>query len=215
MITGGGEIDFIKRIVNESLSIRSRIRWYTSMVGKKSSLKMIVRYLKEQHIDNYVTTELVQGRTHRWVIGWSFVEKVSKAPPPSLPEQLHFVINMPSDHVFTNLQQFFQNYDIVHEVTSSIDQYIILTGYIKEDVWSRKARRKKLAIMNEAQKTISSRSNDDVGLFIYKFTISIIPISKDQCTFQMKRITISPNPSPSAPDLFLSLYNRIKRYFGT
>ncbi|KAI8064564.1 hypothetical protein BC940DRAFT_276770 [Gongronella butleri] len=72
MITDGGEVAFIRRMILESLRYRERIRWYSSMIGLKRSIRPITQMLKEHKINNYVVTEFCQGRTKRWGIAWSF-----------------------------------------------------------------------------------------------------------------------------------------------
>ncbi|KAF9986423.1 hypothetical protein BGZ65_007627 [Modicella reniformis] len=46
MMTTGGEVQFVKQMIDESIQWQTRIRWYTTMLGKKSSVDKIVAHLK-------------------------------------------------------------------------------------------------------------------------------------------------------------------------
>ncbi|KAH7026841.1 ribosomal RNA large subunit methyltransferase F-like protein, partial [Linnemannia elongata] len=72
MITTGGEAQFVKQMVDESIIHGQRIRWYTSMLGKRGSIDTVIAYLKEKKILNYTLTTFRQGRTSRWAIAWSY-----------------------------------------------------------------------------------------------------------------------------------------------
>lgn len=73
MVCEGGEVGFIQRLLDESLVLRERVQWYTAMVGKQSSLGVVVERLRAQGIDNYAVAQFVQGhKTRRWAVGWSF-----------------------------------------------------------------------------------------------------------------------------------------------
>jgi len=73
MVCQGGEVAFVKRILDASLVLREEIQWYTSMVGKLSSLETLVDMLHAEGIGNYAVTEFIQGnKTRRWAIAWSF-----------------------------------------------------------------------------------------------------------------------------------------------
>lgn len=81
MVCAGGEIGFIQRMIDESLVLRERVQWYTCMLGKQSSLEVLVGILKGHGVTNYALTAFVQGnKTRRWAIGWSFGNR-----RPSLP----------------------------------------------------------------------------------------------------------------------------------
>jgi 23S rRNA (adenine1618-N6)-methyltransferase len=73
MVTPGGEVAFVSRMIEESIILQGRVQWYTSMLGKYSSVAPIVKKLRENKVENYAVTEFVQGsKTRRWGIAWSF-----------------------------------------------------------------------------------------------------------------------------------------------
>lgn len=72
--TEGGEVMFVTRMINESIKIKSKIRWFTTMLGKKSSLKPLKKLLQKQSEVFMTTISFQQGRTMRWGLAWSFVE---------------------------------------------------------------------------------------------------------------------------------------------
>jgi 23S rRNA (adenine1618-N6)-methyltransferase len=73
MVIPGGEVAFVSRMIDESLVLRDRVQWYTSMLGKFSSVSVVVQKLRDKGIDNYAATEFIQGsKTRRWGIAWSF-----------------------------------------------------------------------------------------------------------------------------------------------
>ncbi|KAI1090254.1 hypothetical protein F5B19DRAFT_329187 [Rostrohypoxylon terebratum] len=73
MVCAGGEVGFVQRIIDESLVLRERVQWYTAMLGKQSSLEVLIDVLKRHGVTNYAVTAFVQGnKTRRWAIGWSF-----------------------------------------------------------------------------------------------------------------------------------------------
>jgi 23S rRNA A1618 N6-methylase RlmF len=76
MVTAGGEVAFVSRMVEESLRLRNQVTWYTTMLGKLSSVSVIVEKLMLEHGNhNYAVTEFVQGtRTKRWAVAWSWTD---------------------------------------------------------------------------------------------------------------------------------------------
>jgi hypothetical protein len=50
MCTPGGEVSFISRLIDESLGLRDRVRWYSSLLGKLSSISTLVIKLKAHHV---------------------------------------------------------------------------------------------------------------------------------------------------------------------
>jgi 23S rRNA (adenine1618-N6)-methyltransferase len=73
MVTPGGEIAFVSRMIDESIILKGRVQWYTSMLGKYSSVASLVQKVRDKGVDNYAVTEFIQGsKTRRWGIAWSF-----------------------------------------------------------------------------------------------------------------------------------------------
>ncbi|KAK3361217.1 hypothetical protein B0T24DRAFT_642747 [Lasiosphaeria ovina] len=160
MICEGGEVGHVGRMLKESLILRDKVRWYTTMVGKASSLNALVGQLRENNIDNFAVTEFTQGKTRRWALGWSF------APM------------RPADHVarginagsWENLVPPLTKQDVLklpvgNEVGPFIELILVLMGSLeliswtwdmeasrgvgraRQNVWSRSWRRKKLREM--------------------------------------------------------------------
>ncbi|KAK0567861.1 hypothetical protein OC844_000062 [Tilletia horrida] len=89
----GGEVGFVGRMIEESVQLHKAGRdaawWYTTMLGRLSSVGVLLHQLKtiekadssgkshgpQQGADSEVSWavhELVQGQTKRWVLAWSF-----------------------------------------------------------------------------------------------------------------------------------------------
>ena len=62
MVCPGGELAFVTQMVKDSLKLQGRVHWYTSMVGKKTTLKQLRRKLHESKVTALRTTEFVQVR---------------------------------------------------------------------------------------------------------------------------------------------------------
>jgi 23S rRNA (adenine1618-N6)-methyltransferase len=73
MVCPGGDLGFVTKIVNESLVLRDKVQWYTSMLGKMDSAKAIVHLLKKHNITNWAVGAIEVGSgTKRWIVAWSF-----------------------------------------------------------------------------------------------------------------------------------------------
>ena len=104
MVTPGGEVAFVSKMVDESLVLQERVQWYTSMLGKFSSVALVMQKLKNSGIGNYAATEFVQGnKTRRWGIAWSLGDMrphasvargLQSLPKSLLPFPSEYVINV-------------------------------------------------------------------------------------------------------------------------
>lgn len=80
MVFPGGEVAFIGRMIEESVELQTRVLWFTSMIGRKSSLRKLLALLREKQVQSTRTTEFFQGRTKRWGIAWTFSADVMNDP---------------------------------------------------------------------------------------------------------------------------------------
>lgn len=104
MVTLGGEVAFVSRMIDESLVLKDRVQWYTSMLGKFSSVSAVMQKLKDNCIENYAATEFVQGsKTRRWGIAWSLEDMrphasvargLQSLPKSLLPFPSEYMINV-------------------------------------------------------------------------------------------------------------------------
>ncbi|KAG2448442.1 hypothetical protein HYH02_006334 [Chlamydomonas schloesseri] len=82
MVCPGGELAFVLQMVAESEELQDRVHWFTTMVGKKDTLKAVKKELHSRHITQLRTTELAQGKTSRWAVAWSWQVDPNKAMQP-------------------------------------------------------------------------------------------------------------------------------------
>ena len=74
----GGEVSFVKKLVQQSIQHKSKVKMFSSMLGLKSSVRAI-----EKEILNVGAQSIViksrPGKTLRWFIFWSF-DKLERKP---------------------------------------------------------------------------------------------------------------------------------------
>jgi 23S rRNA (adenine1618-N6)-methyltransferase len=193
MVCDGGEIGFIRRIIAESLILQDRVQWYTSMLGKQSSLEAIVALLKGHDIGNYAVTKFVQGnKTRRWAIGWSFSSRRPNTracrgfepdggrkmllPPPTEStvaskatrrggaEQLENIF-------WTQLEDVTDGLDLV---SWELDEdRLRVVGFADQNVWGRAYRRSKTRRNPSARIPDRSEAKKNVAECAFGFSICI------------------------------------------
>ncbi|KAG8224346.1 hypothetical protein J437_LFUL004302 [Ladona fulva] len=76
LVFPGGELAFIKKMVQESLTLRDKIKLFTTMVGHKSNVMLLKKEILDAGAHSVGSYELCQGRTTRWVLAWTFYSEV-------------------------------------------------------------------------------------------------------------------------------------------
>ncbi|XP_010251658.1 PREDICTED: methyltransferase-like protein 16 homolog isoform X2 [Nelumbo nucifera] len=114
MVCPGGERAFISQIIEDSVILKQSFRWYTSMIGRKSNLKVLVSKLREVGVTIVKTTEFVQGKTCRWGLAWSFTPPLKKMIVSHLVEKRKFSFMLEglqrqfsAIHVLKSVESFF------------------------------------------------------------------------------------------------------------
>ncbi|KAL6782426.1 hypothetical protein ACKKBG_A06750 [Auxenochlorella protothecoides x Auxenochlorella symbiontica] len=82
MVYPGGEAAFVLSMLADSCTLRSHIHWFTTMVGKKSTLRALRGALARAGARVVRTTEFAQGRTSRWGVAWSWAAPAAAAAAP-------------------------------------------------------------------------------------------------------------------------------------
>lgn len=73
MVTEGGDAGFVGKLVDESVTLREEVQWYSAMLGKLSSVEQVVMRLKDRGCTNWAVGSLREwGRTRRWAVAWSW-----------------------------------------------------------------------------------------------------------------------------------------------
>ncbi|KAE8145564.1 DUF890 domain protein [Aspergillus avenaceus] len=152
MVTDGGEIAFVSRMIEESLQLREKVLWYTSMLGKLSSVSVLIEKLIKHGNHNYAVTEFVQGsKTRRWAIAWSWgdlrptvdvARSITKFPKELLPFPSEYTFDIPSgviDDLGLKLDEELSSLAVEWHWQKSLATGV---GFAMENVWSRQARRK-------------------------------------------------------------------------
>ncbi|KAK3640626.1 hypothetical protein LTR56_003689 [Elasticomyces elasticus] len=153
MICPGGDVGFITRILEESLVLRERVQWYTAMVGKMSSLQLVIAKLKGEGVTNFAVCSLQAGyRTKRWAVGWSFrglrprVDVARRGELilgvlPVASAQTVRVGGLSKDALGSKVDVMIRELD-VRWMWKGDEGVGVMEA--KEDVWSRAARRRKM-----------------------------------------------------------------------
>jgi 23S rRNA (adenine1618-N6)-methyltransferase len=101
MICPGGDAGFVLRMVEESKELKDTVRWYTSMLGKLSSVHQVIDRLKEIGINNWAVTLLRAGnKTRRWAVGWSYGDR----RPSNVSSQQSFARNLGTNRYRRSLE---------------------------------------------------------------------------------------------------------------
>lgn len=73
--TPGGEADFLRRMIRESVTYRHQVGWFTTLVSKKGYLKIADVELAKAQIHQQKVINIGQGGKQRRILAWRFKSK--------------------------------------------------------------------------------------------------------------------------------------------
>ncbi|XP_028415215.1 RNA N6-adenosine-methyltransferase mettl16-like [Dendronephthya gigantea] len=140
-VTSGGEVAFVGRMIEDSLRLGSRVKWFTSMLGKKSSLASVLTKLRQNKISNIITTEFCQGKTMRWGVAWTFLSDVPTQDTPKKRRK-----NKPLEFTFSS---------------TSVCSKEALSGIMNINQYINKISKRFKEMLNNLQVQVLSESSSD------------------------------------------------------
>lgn len=69
----GGEAGFILRMITESVDLRDRVRWFTTLVSSSASLPAVHRALRQAEALDIRTVAMTQGQKQSRFVAWTFL----------------------------------------------------------------------------------------------------------------------------------------------
>lgn len=74
----GGEIAFIRNMIEDSAAIAGQCLWFSSLVSKSSSLPFIYKALQNAGVAELKTVEMAQGQKVSRFVAWTFMDTAGK-----------------------------------------------------------------------------------------------------------------------------------------
>lgn len=176
MVCPGGEIAFVSRLISESLKHGERVQWYSSMLGKLSSVGVLVEQLRQAKITNYAVTEFVQGsKTRRWAIAWSFGDyRPTVLVARGIGSLEKRLLPFPSYYQVDTNNSMEMAAQRLNDTLSALDlqwhwkpRLAAGVGFAAKNVWSRASRRR--------SEKVAEMSDDEEDEMAFVFKISLIP----------------------------------------
>jgi len=73
--THGGEASFVRRMIDESARLQSRVLWFSTLVSKKNTMEGVYKTLKRVKAVQVKTINMEQGQKTSRIIAWSFMDR--------------------------------------------------------------------------------------------------------------------------------------------
>lgn len=189
LITDGGELSFLIRMVNDSQMFskfcrRKKLTWFTSLISRYSTLEPIITYLsKDIHIKDYFVKDIRIGNTTRWVLCWNFnnckLKQIRISKNLQKLQSFQTVLHIPNAKLnksILSINQLLLQRTCQKLATEVVDENHIIINTDIGDCWSRKYRRSRQEASNKVDRTpiirhsfILERLNDTNAIFVWYY----------------------------------------------
>ncbi|KAK5639850.1 hypothetical protein RI129_010661 [Pyrocoelia pectoralis] len=153
VIAEGGEVNFIRKMIEESKELGKTVRIYTTMVGHKYHLPQLKKLLREIDVISFKQTDFYQGYTTRWGLAWTFHNiDLRTLPEATIATAKKLKPKSPLQHKFPSqqlpditkmLKDLFEklslNVEVVKETKTAVHYSIIASS----NTWSHQRRKRR------------------------------------------------------------------------
>lgn len=73
--TEGGELEFIRKMIQESLRFKSQVYWFSTLVSKSENLKSIYHQFEKVGVFTQKTIQMAQGNKKSRFVAWTFLDE--------------------------------------------------------------------------------------------------------------------------------------------
>lgn len=67
----GGEIEFITKMIHESVNFKKNVHWFTTLVSRYESMPFLMEELKKLNIKTIRTLDMAQGQKRSRILAWT------------------------------------------------------------------------------------------------------------------------------------------------
>lgn len=173
----GGELGFVTRILCESLELKEKVKIYSTMIGCKKNLHKFMNELRTRKVDNFITTEFVQGKTMRWGIAWSFNVNLKKCKIESNVQSQsekvagkvlsYQIVTEDFSQTFVAIKTILNELEIQLKILNEKSECIQCRLHVTKNTWSnqrskRRAEMKNLKIAEKPSEVV--KENLEIGM---------------------------------------------------
>ncbi|XP_018573896.1 U6 small nuclear RNA (adenine-(43)-N(6))-methyltransferase [Anoplophora glabripennis] len=181
VVSKGGEVEFITKLINESKNLGERVKIYSTMIGQKCSLPTLKKALREVKVESFIETYFCQGNTTRWGLAWTFskefdlkkihdpIKEQSKKTKPKHPLIHPLPLTNVNEYSITfaadKLLKMFAELEMVVEEVSrnkNILRYFV-TAFSNTWANQRKKRREEMRKHKNGANELSENNNDSAN----------------------------------------------------